>query len=252
MRTDVREDAITDYERAVCYYTLPRVISPVTMGLIGAYALCVIESLCVLAYGLHSGSLTWIYAGFYAFAGIIIFGMVAFTMRALMNEWRFRVALAIARNVPEPARNRDIPNPFERHVLLSRPVAPDKEGFECLDGAGDISYCVEINRYNAHWHVRNAVDKTAFDVRSLHGSRQLDVYVNNEPVASVQRSMTLRAAIAKIVPADALQRSYSITNGCVYDGKRLVGRIYRLRRRIFLDVEQVHINDGLLAHFVSL
>lgn len=252
MRTVSKEGVITEYERAVCYYTLPKVISPVTIGLIFAYALCVVESLAALAYGIHIDNRTWTLAGFYTFIGILIFGMIAFTMRALLNDWRIRVALAIARNVPEPERDHDIPDPFEHHILLSRPAQPGKEGFECMDEAGDISHCVEIKQYNVHWHVRSARSNAVFDVRAVHGAQQLRVYTGKEQVASIQRRATLRDAKVEIFPADPAQRPYSITNGCIYDGGRLAGRIYRLHRRIFLDIERVRLSDGLLAHFISM
>jgi len=44
-------DTISDYERAVCYYTLPRVTSRVTLALVIAYAVCVFEALGALCIG---------------------------------------------------------------------------------------------------------------------------------------------------------------------------------------------------------
>lgn len=96
MQVTPKVSAITDYERAVCYYTLPKVITPVTIGLLSAYALCVIEAVAALAYGLYVGNRTWTLSGFYCLIGIIVFGMLAFTVRALWGDWRRRAALSIA------------------------------------------------------------------------------------------------------------------------------------------------------------
>ena len=60
---------MTPYERAVCYYTLPKVIHPITLGLIWVYALCVIEAVGAFSYGVYTGDMDWTMAGFYSFAG---------------------------------------------------------------------------------------------------------------------------------------------------------------------------------------
>lgn len=251
--TDVDKDTlIREYERVVCYYTLPKMISPVTAGLIAAYALCVIESLAALAYGTYIQDRTWTLAGMYTLAGIIIFGMVAFTIRAWLTDWRIRMALAVARNAPDAAEEEDVPDPFEDHVLLSRPLRPAADRFPCLDQGGAISYHVEVKRYNAHWRVKDAHDTTLLDVRAVHGPGQLRVYAGKEHRASIERRMTLHGTVARVDVTGGESCHYLITNGCIYYSGRMAGRIYRLRRRIYLDVERAHMNDGLLAYLASV
>jgi hypothetical protein len=248
----LKDAGISDYERVVCYYTLPKIISPITIGLLSAYALCVLEAVAALIYGIYIQDATWTNAGLYCFIGIIIFGMVAFTFRAWLNEWRRRVALAVASSAPRGEADTDIPDPFENHVMLSRPSPNNKKSFTCLERSGGISHHVEIRRRNVHWRVKDTEYQSLFDVLVVHGKGQLRVYADKRHRASIERYMTLRASVANIYILDLPQRNYAITNGCIYDSGRLVGRIYRLRRRLYLDIEKAHLHDGLLAHFVSL
>lgn len=247
-----KDPLIRDYERVVCYYTLPKVISPVTVGLVAAYVLCVVESLVALAYGVYANDHTWTQAGLYACIGIIVFGMIAFTIRAWMTDLRIRMALAVARNAPDAAREEDVPDPFENHILLSRPLRPTGDSIACVDQWGDISYHVEVKSPNAHWRVRDARNNVLLDVRAIHGPGQVRVYAGKEHRASIERRMTLRGMTARVDLAEPDRRHYRITNGCIYDSDRMTGRIYRLRRRIYLDLERAHMNDGLLAYLATV
>ena len=251
--TDADKDhLIREYERVVCYYTLPKMISPVTIGLIAAYLLCVLESAAALAYGTYIQDRTWTLAGLYSLMGILVFGMVAFTIRAWLTDWRIRMALAVARNAPDPTGEEDVPDPFEKHLLLSRPFRPVEDIFDCVDRSGAISYYVEIKRPNAHWRIKDAQDATLLDVRAVHGPGQLRVYAGKEHRASIERRMTLRGMMARVDLVGPESRYYLIRSGCIYDSGRMAGRIYRLRRRIYLDVEQAHMNDGLLAYLATV
>ena len=49
--TSAEKEHLNDFERAICYYTLPRVARPVTFGLIAAYVLCLAEAFAVFVYG---------------------------------------------------------------------------------------------------------------------------------------------------------------------------------------------------------
>lgn len=251
--TDADKDPlIREYERVVCYYTLPKMISPVTVGLIAAYALCVLESAAALAYGTYIQDRTWTLAGLYSLVGILIFGMIAFTIRAWLTDWRIRTALAVARNAPDATDEEDVPDPFENHALLSRPFRPLEDRFACVDRSGAISYHVEIRRPNAHWRVKDAQEATLLDVRAVYGPGQLRVYAGKEHRASIERRLTLRGTMARVDLVGPEPRHYLIRNGCIYDSGRMAGRIYRLRRRIYLDVERPHMNDGLLAYLATV
>jgi len=42
---------------------------------------------------------------------------------------------------------------------------------------------------------------------------------------------------------------YRIEHRCIYHADRLVGRIYFLRRSLYLDIENDHFNLGILAYY---
>ena len=75
-RIDMPPEHLTDYERAICYYTLPKITHPVTFGLLAVYVVCIIEALGVLAYGAttHREGITR--AGLLAVGGIVAFGVI--------------------------------------------------------------------------------------------------------------------------------------------------------------------------------
>ncbi len=72
------EDRLTAYERAVCYYSLPRQKHPVTFVLIVAYGVCFLEALGALIYGCVSGAEVWRRWGTITLVASIIFGIAAF------------------------------------------------------------------------------------------------------------------------------------------------------------------------------
>ena len=105
-------ERLSDYERAICYYTLPRISYPVTFGLIVAYAVCLLEAFAAVIYGLLWDHAAFAKGGAAALGAIVVFGVVVFTARALLNEIRMRRALAVARGVPDAVADiKDIPSP---------------------------------------------------------------------------------------------------------------------------------------------
>lgn len=262
MRVEQTLDSISDYERAICYYTLPKVISPLTMGLIIAYGVCVLEAILALAYGLWADNRNWTIAGASALAGIVVFGMIAFTVRALLNDMKRRMMLAAARNTPMPSESTDIPDPFAAHILLSHPVNVESEVFACATREGTIEYYVEVLRPGGHWRVTTPQDQPAFDIMALHKTSQwifsaplparLGVYAGNRQIAAITRRPTLRANIVDVFSMETDDERHEIKNGCIYASQRLVGRIYTLRRNVYLDVERRHARSGIIAHFITL
>ena len=77
MRANQPEDRLSDYERVVCYNTIPRVASPVTLSLVLVYGFCLLEAVLALAYGLAAHRHGWTVAGAASLAGLVVFGMVA-------------------------------------------------------------------------------------------------------------------------------------------------------------------------------
>ncbi len=262
MRVERSVDQMSDYERAVCYYTLPKVVSPLTLGLVVAYSICVFEAIAALGYGLWVDSRTWTMAGAASFAGIVVFGMFAFTIRALINDLNRRTALNAARNAPVTEADSDIPDPFASHALMSHPLNVQSEVFACVTKLGAIEYYVEIKRPGLHWRVSTAQDEPAFEVVALQKMShwmfsaplpaRLAAYADSRMIASIVRRITLRANLVNVFCVKPCERMYEIKNGCIYASGRLVGRIYTLRRNVYLDVEREHLAPGIVAHFVTL
>ncbi len=262
MKAEISDGTITEYERAVCYYTLPKVTSPLTYGLLIAYAVCVVEAVAALVYGLATGNRSWIAAGTLALGCIVIFGMIAFTVRALINDWRKRAALAAAHYAPDASGAEDIPDPFAGHLLLRHPANIGLEEFDCVTNTGSIEYHVETKRANKHWRVSAAESKPLFDVLVEHGALhvaaltgrpiRLGVFADKKKIAAVVRRNTLRAAVVDVFPVAHSVEKYTITNDCIYLSERLIGRIYILRDHVYLDIEREHVAPGIVAHFITL
>ena len=167
-RVDMTPERLSDYERAVCYYTLPRVIHPVTFSLVVVYTICLLEALGVLTYGLlwNKDFITRI--GAIALAGIVVLGIVAFTLRALKNEMTQRRLLAMAHGAPDAESNaQDVPDPFTDHILLRHPLHNRGDLFPCTDNDGELVYFVESAGSSPWWRVRDAQDNEVIRVQIL-------------------------------------------------------------------------------------
>lgn len=253
---------ITPYERAVCYYTLPKVTHPVTLGIILVYTLCVLEALAALAYGLYTKDMDWITGGAYAFAGIVGFGVVVFFARALLNDVRRRKALAEARRSPMATPAEDVPDPFADHVLLMHPAHASGSLFECSGGDDTMRHVVEHLPHSREWIVRNSDGAEQFRVRVLKGvssfsfsmgrPRLLGCFRGGHEFARVLRRGRLGGAITEITSESQPPRLLHIRAQGIYIGGALHGRFYELRGNDYLDVHRDVLNDALLGFFVTI
>lgn len=253
---------ITPYERAVCYYTLPKVIHPVTLGIIIVYGVCVLEALLAFGYGIYTKDMDWISAGSYAFAGIVIFGLVIFFVRALLNDVRQRKALAEARNSPMLTPAEDVPDPFAEHLLLKHPVHAQGTLFECSAGDDSRRYVVEHRPHSREWIVRAADGAELFTVRVLRGVRSfsfsmgrprlMGVYRDGVEVARILRRGGLSETVTEIASETLSPKLLIVRNRGIYIGGALRGRIYGLRGNDYLDIHREALNDALLGYFVTI
>lgn len=253
---------MTPYERAVCYYTLPKVIHPVTLGLISIYALCVVEAVGAFCYGIYAQDTDWTTAGGYSFAGIIAFGLVAFFFRALFNEVRERKALAEARNSPMLTPAEDVPDPFADHLLLRHTAHAHGSLFECASGDDKLHYTVEHRPHTREWSVRDADGKVLLDVRVLKGvssftftmdrPRLIGVFQGDKQIAQILRRGGLLASSTEITSETLSPKAILVRNRGIYVNNALRGRFYVLRGDDYLDVHRDALNDALLAFFVTL
>nr|AUN36980.1 hypothetical protein [uncultured bacterium] len=253
---------ITPYERAVCYYTLPKVVQPLTLGLIWIYALCVIEAIGAFSYGVYANDMDWTTAGAYSFAGIVAFGLVAFFFRAMMNEVRERKALAEARNSPMLTPAEDVPDPFADHVLLRHTAHAKGSLFECASGDDVIHYEVEHHPHTRTWVVRDAGKNELFTVRVLHGigsfqftmdrPKLMEVSRAGQSIAKIRRRGGLKASSTEITSETLSPKAILVRNRGIYVNNALRGRIYTMGGYDYLDIHRDTLNDAILGYFVTL
>lgn len=254
---------ISDYERAVCYYTLPKVITPLTYGLIIAYAVCLLEAVAALGYGLYFQYSTWTRAGGTALVAIVVFGIVVFIARAVFNDVRRRKLLNDARSTPQQVEDNDLPDPFANHLLLARPLNAQGSLFAVTEDDANIQYFVDASPEDDWWKVRTSQDEDCCLVRTLQGANsfnfasshpsQLGIYdTDNEEIGHIARCYSLGAVWYELSLVQPEAKTYTIRNFGIYYGEQLVGRMYRLRGNWYLDVRKSHFNPALLGYFVTL
>ncbi len=262
LKLEPQNEHITAYERAVCYYTLPKVTSPVTYGLMAAYGLCIVEALAAVAYGLAIDIQGWRIAGLVAFMAMVVLGMIIFFVRALINDLNRRSVIAAARNVPDAAESDDIPDPFAGHLLLQRAVHCVSEVYACVENQGTIVYYIEVREPERRWRVSDPQSCEVFEVLMEHRIlRQsvfraapvlFGVYHQKKKVASISCRKMFRASQDDIFDIDSKNSKYVVMHGCIYTDGRLIGRIYRLRSSLYLDIEKEHAGFGVLAYFIAV
>jgi hypothetical protein len=262
-RIELPPEHLSDYERAICYYTLPKIAHPITFGLIIIYGVCLLEAVGVIAYGVFWDQDTVIKAGAVALAGIIVFGIVAFTARALLNDVRQRRALAVARGIPDAIADlQDIPDPFAGHVLLRHPLHTRGDLFPCTDNDGNLVYFVESSPSSPWWKVKDPQDNEVIRVRvesasssfTLGGAvpSRLAVYAGGEEIAQIRRLFTFTAPTILVQCMKPESKTYTVRHGDVSQDKRLVGRIYYLHHSLYLDMEQAAFHEAILGLFITM
>ncbi|MBI2431476.1 MAG: hypothetical protein HYV26_01240 [Candidatus Hydrogenedentes bacterium] len=260
-QAEMPKDHLTDYERAVCYYALPRVLNPITFGIIVAYAVCILEALVAIVVGIAIGHQLTLVIGTVALGAMIIFGLVVFFVRALLSEVRKRRLLEAARRTPDAAQDvADLPDPFATHVLLKRPTHAASALYACTENDATIQYLVD-NVAHGLWKVKTPQDTEVFTVKVLRGPgsflfgqdlpRLLGVYRDGNEIARIVRRFSFDSAIAQIEAQGDGPRLQVRQRG-IYQGDRLVGRIYPLRSSYYLDIETAALSEGMLAYFVTV
>jgi len=261
-RKELPTDHLTDYERAICYYSLPKLLSPVTYGLIIVYAIILLETFGAMAIGFVTGQNNWTVAGAIAFNVVVVFGLVIFTIRALLSEVRHRKMLAIARGVPDaPEEEDDLPDPFETHLLIRRPVPAAGNLFWCSTADDTVLYLVECGAHGRSWEVKTPESGEVCTVRALTRNRSfllgmgapyhLAVSAGGEEVAQIHNRFSFTAPWIEIACRQPEARTYAVRQEGLYAGNRLVGRIYILRKNLYLDIDRAFFNEAVLAYFVT-
>ncbi len=252
---------MTDYERAVCYYTLPKVINPISYGIIVAYAVCLFEAVGALVIGVVLDSRTWTVAGTAALVGIILFGMVVFTIRAFINEVRQREALAAARNLPAAMESvEDVPDPFAHHLLLAYRLDAPGTIYLCGSGESVPQYEVHCSAQGKSWTIQ-AAGTPGLHIRAAGGPRsflfeavlpgRFSIYAGEDCIGRIERRLSFTAPIAEVVCEQPEPRTYVVKQQSICCKDCIIGRIYFLRGVYYLDIDKQFFNDVLLAYFIT-
>ena len=255
---------LTAYERAVCYYTIPRVTSPLTGGLIIAYAVVLAEAVGLLVYGVVSerDNLTW--WGGALTIGAIVFGVIAFFVRSLQNAIHERRALAQAALAPDAeAASSDLPDPFAGHMLLRYRRRPGEDSLNIEDNSGKVHYRVESGRHNRHFHITTPDGNAVAEVEGYASRRSFLLDFSGRPgkvrvrrdgdeLARAQRRYTLMDPSCDIFVSKPEEIHLVTRRGAIYRNDRLIGRIYTVHQFTYLDIETKSFSDGVLGYFVAM
>jgi hypothetical protein len=261
-QVDLPPQRLSEYERALCYYTLPRITYPVAFGLIVAYAVIVLESLAILSYGLMFDNTVYAQIGVVAFAAVTVLGMVIFLGRALLNEIRMRKALAVAKTIPDAISDvEDIPDPFQDHLLLRHPLHTRGDLFPCTDNEGNIAYFVESAAGGPWWKIKFPQDNEVLRVRVEQGSAsftfggnvpaRLSVYKDTEELGRIRRRVSFTAPVIT-VECRHPDATYTVQRGNIFREKELVGRIYYLHNSLYLDIRKDAMHPAILGLFITM
>jgi hypothetical protein len=258
----IRQRHLTEYERAVCYYTLPRVVSPVTYGIIVAYAVCVFEAFGALTIGLATHNRVWLHAGIGAVVGIVLLGVAIFMVRAVLNDVRARNALAPAHDTPDVSdADPDVPDPFEHHLLLGR-SAKDPGVLRLCENADLMPrFRVERLPFRRGWKISAPDGADVCRVNALRGlgsfsfdtrlPAKMAVYVGEAETARIEQRFSFTAPMTVIRTFTPEERFYFVRPEGIFVGDCLVGRIYALHGVCYLDIDKFFFHPAVLAYFAT-
>ncbi len=252
-----------DYERAIFYYTIPRVTSPVTVRVVVVYSILLVTAFAILAYGIRTerGELvTW---GTVALGIIIVLGIVTFLFHAFSNQLAEDKALRAAKNMPDAdSAFDDIPDPFSDHLLLSAPRHPDEKQVHVGDKKGRHKYVLPDGRAASTVRVQNADGQELLRLTAKSGGvgftvsrgtpSRIAVSAEGNQVGQVRRKFHFGPEKVAVMMTDDGTPDLEILGGGIFAGKDMVGRVYEVRGNVYLDVQQSYFNDGLLAYFLLM
>lgn len=260
---DHKSERLTEFERAVCYDTLPNVTRPVTLGLIVLYTILLIASFLLMAYGLRTDHPRWELWGPRIFALVVMLGLIGFTLRAIANSVRKRAALAEAGVMPNVESGFDaLPDPFAGHALL-RFYRQQGVGPRVVTGnRGETVYTV-VPRDSGHaWDIQDPTGERVFRVEAAAPSRSfsfdagtpsaLRILRGDSESGSVTRRWSLGPGRVEIYRLRQPEKPLVFRAGGIFDGEALVGRIYSIRNYLYLDVKQSYVDDSLLAFYFCM
>lgn len=260
---EAKQERLTEFERAICYDTLPRVTSPLTMGLIASYTLLLLVSFVVMVYGFYVDHAGYRTIGAWAFIAVVCAGLIGFLYRGLYNAIRERAALAEAERLPNVESGFDeLPDPFEQHVLIRYIRSPGTKDKVITGNKGETLYTA--TRANGG-HVFDVVDPAGERVLSVEARgasssfsfdvtapRRAVVYRGDEETGEILRHSGMAGSRVEIRGRKQPAKPLVFRNGGLYDGQQLVGRVYAMRNYLYLDVKRTYLDDALLGFYVAM
>ncbi len=255
------DDFISDYERAVCYFTLPRLIFRLNPILLFIYFVSVIAAFLATFMGLILGNLYLSYCGTSALAVIILYGIIAITGKTLLNELRWRKYLAEAHGSTSQ-ESVDLPDPFEDHELYIIPLKEKQTSlYPCVNREGEIIYFIEEKERGRHWIIKDSLEKEVYTIRAKHARFSivftskapliLNVYHYDKLLAQVKPRFSFFGSAYLITFFEPQPKIYWVLQSGIFFQRELVGRIYQVRKKVYLDVQKSHFNLGILSLLIS-
>jgi len=251
---------LSDYERAVYYHTLPKVVIKIHVGVIGMFALALAAAGIFTIFGVSRGNSQWIQSGLIALALLIVGGILAFLYVALKNKLQLAHAQAAAEGMPDADSHfDDIPDPFSNHILLSKPLRSEPS-FSILDRKGTEIFSIEANpnenSFTAH-HLEKQSVWTIVTIRKLlsftfnpNAPSRISVLESGNELAwaSLQFNFGAPKTMIRMQNGNRLD----VVENAVYHDDELVGRIYEARQRTYLDLKSEYLGPGIIGFFVAV
>lgn len=253
------DDFLSDYERAVCYFTLPRLVYHISPICVFFYFICVLLAFTLTFWGLALGNQQLSYAGTFALIIITLLGFIMFTGRALLNELRWRKCLAEAHGSPSE-ETLDLPDPFENHELYLIPLK-EKENvlFPCTNRVGEIQYFVDGKKQG--WIVKDLFEKEVCTITAKRSwfsiaftskaPKVIFAFKDNKKIATIKPKFSFFGSASLITLFENGKETYWILQSGIFHNGELVGRIYQVRQYVYLDIKKEHFNLGLLTYFIA-
>lgn len=256
-------ETLSDFERAIAYFTLPGIRRPISAWVYAVFAVAIIASLVAFVWGLRTDGGTLELVSGIALGIVIVVGMAVFLGHAIRIEIQERAALASAHEMPNAESGfDDALDPFAAHVLLARPWRRGRKEIAIRDRKGALAKTLRIDEAAPGWTVLNTDGHEEFRIR-VHGGgvsfsvdsgtpRGADALVQDEVRATVTRRWTWgldRVRAEQVKPESCV---YTIENGAIHYDGAIVGRVYYIRHTAFLDIESDHLNEATLTYFLAM
>lgn len=256
-------EKLSEYERAIYYYTIPRVTRTVPVGVLVVYVFLNMQTIIAIAYGINTDKTEWVQGGGIVLGILVLGGVVTYLSREFIHELQERRANAIAKTMPDVDSQFDeIPDPFGEHILLRYPARQNAAEIAVTNNKGQNLYSAQFDAGGKSLRVTDHEDTEiftatlerqvlSFSVETGSPSR-IEVVAGDEPVAKVQRRSNFGPAHVDIECLGGDPQTYEFRGSGIYRDEELVGRIYEVRQYLYLDIQKAHFRDGILSFFVTL